>query len=137
MIGEQQPLLPIDVRIDLLQALPQQPLLEQLFLQPERDRQPERTEAARRERQIGLEQPLELDERLFVEHHVVEIGRFHAGLIEAIADRGRRKPRVVLDAGEALLLRGGDDAAVDDQRRGAVVIEGRNAEDARRHQNSV
>ena len=39
---------------------------------------------------------------------------------------------VVLLPGEALLLRGRDDPAVLDQRRGAVVIEGGNAEDAHR-----
>ena len=35
-------------------------------------------------------------------------------------------------AGEAFLLGGGDDAAVLDQRRGAVVVEGGNAENAHR-----
>ena len=42
------------------------------------------------------------------------------------------KDGVVLLAGEALLLRGRHDAAVLDQRRGAVVIEGGNAENAHR-----
>ena len=36
---------------------------------------------------------------------------------------------VVLLAGEALFLRGGDDLAVDDQRRGGVVIERRDSQD--------
>ncbi len=42
------------------------------------------------------------------------------------------KGGVVLAAGETLLLRRGNDAAVLDQRRGAVVIEGGNAENAHR-----
>ncbi len=50
--------------------------------------------------------------------------------VEAILKRVPRKAGVVLLAGEALFLRGGDDLAVHDQRRGAVVIERRNAEDA-------
>ncbi len=36
----------------------------------------------------------------------------------------------MLLAGEALLLRGGDNAAVRDQRRGAVVIERGDAKDS-------
>ena len=42
----------------------------------------------------------------------------------------RGKARVVLLAREALFLRGGDDLAVLDQGRGAVVVEGGDAQDA-------
>ena len=42
------------------------------------------------------------------------------------------KRGVVLAPGKTFLLRGGDDAAVLDQRRGAVVIERGNAENAHR-----
>src|SRR6202012_3484105 len=108
MIGEQQPLLPIDIGIDLVQTLPQQAFLKQLFLQPQRDSQPERAKTTRRGRQIRLQQPLELYKWLLVEHHVVEIGGLQPGLVEAIADRARGKPRVVLDAGKTLLLRRGN-----------------------------
>ena len=48
-------------------------------------------EAARREREIGLEQPLELEERLVVEHDVVELAQPAAGLGQTIGDRARRE----------------------------------------------
>ena len=99
-------------------------------LQPERDRHAERAEAARREGEVGLEQPLELQERLVVEDDVVDVAELDAGLGQAVVDRVRGKARIVLLAGEALLLRRGDDAPVLDQRGGAVVVEGRDAEDA-------
>ena len=51
---------------------------------------------------------------------------------QAIGDGVVRKGRIVLLPGETLLLRRGDDAAVLDQRRGAVVIEGGNPENAHR-----
>jgi hypothetical protein len=41
-----------------------------------------------------------------------------------------REAVVVLDAREALLLRGGDHAPVHDEARRRVVVEGRDAEDA-------
>jgi hypothetical protein len=61
---------------------------------------------------------------------VGDVAEAAAGLRQAVADRVDRKPGVVLLAREALLLRCGDDAAVLDQRRGAVVIEGGNPQDA-------
>ncbi len=82
-------------------------------------------------REIGFEQALELQERLVVEDDVVDVVELDAGLRRgntAIALCG--KAGIVLLAREALLLRGRDDLAVLDQRRGAVVIEGRNPEDA-------
>ena len=38
---------------------------------------------------------------------------------------------VVLDAGEALFLRGGDDFSVNHQSRGAVMVKGRDAKNGR------
>ena len=132
MVLAEQQLGAVELRRKLLQFVREQALLEQLFLQPQRDRHLERAEAARRQRDIGLQQPLEFEERLVVEHDVVE--RVHRGarLRKTRRDGVVREGRVVLLAGEALLLRGGDDAAVLDQRRGAVVIEGGNPEDAHR-----
>ena len=57
--------------------------------------------------------------------------------VEAIGDRVLGKAGVLLLAREALLLRGGHDAAVDQKRSGAVVIECGDAEDAHPAQNSV
>ena len=94
-------------------------------------RHPERAEAPRRERQVGLEQPLELQERLVVEDDVVELGRASrrprpgssrshcAGKPASCFLRVKRS-----SCAAATML------AVDDQRGGAVVIEGRDAEDA-------
>jgi hypothetical protein len=77
MLGEQQPV-GRNILVELLQILAQQALLEQLFLEPERDRHLERAEAPRRERNIGLEQPLEFQERLVVEGDVVDLGELCA-----------------------------------------------------------
>jgi hypothetical protein len=51
------------------------------------------------------------------------------GLIEAVAQCVYREAGVVLLAREALFLCRGDDTAVGNQRRRAVVVESREAED--------
>ena len=84
MVGKEQAGIPVDVGVELGQVLPQQPFLEQLLLEPERNRHAERAKAARRERKVGLEQPLELDERLLVEHDVVEVAGAQARFREAV-----------------------------------------------------
>ncbi len=61
---------------------------------------------------------------------MVDLLRLQPALLQAVAKRVRREALIVLLAGEALLLRGGDDASVLDQRGRAVVVEGRNADDA-------
>ena len=66
-------------------------------------------EAAGREREIGLEQPLELEERLVVERDMVDLAERDAALRQAIGERVMRETRIVLLAREALLLGGGDD----------------------------
>jgi len=48
---------------------------------------------------------------------------------EAEFDGTGREGGIVADAGEAFLLRGGGDAAVDEERGGAIVVEGGDAED--------
>ena len=48
-------------------------------------------EPLRRAREIGLEEPLEFDERLVVEADVVELAQRDAGLAEAIRDRLMRE----------------------------------------------
>ena len=77
--------------------LAQQAFLEQLLPQPERDRHPERAKAARRERDIGLQQPLEFEERLVVEHDVVEAVGGDAGFLA-----GNRRSRGAGSAGSCL-----------------------------------
>ena len=91
-------------------------------------------EAARREGEVGLEEPLELEERLVVEGDGVERRRRSSPASgRQYATACAREAGVVLLAREALLLRGGDDLAVDDEAGGRVVVEGRDAEDAVRH----
>ena len=104
---------------------------EEFLADPEGQGLAERPEAGGRIRQIGLEESLELQQGLVVKPHPVEVGRRDPGLGQAVFDGLRREPRVVLLAGEAFFLRGGHDPAVDHQRRGRVVIEGRDAEDGR------
>src|SRR4029450_5309473 len=87
-------------------------------------------EAARCVGEIGLEQALELQERLVVEGDVVDVLKLDVGLVEAVLHGVLREARIVLLAREALLLRGADEMAVLDQRGGAVMIESRYAEHA-------
>jgi hypothetical protein len=126
MLGEQQTLRPVDVAVQILgDLLREEILLEQLLLEPDRQRLAERGESARRECQVGLEQALELEERLVVEGDVVEIGGLDACLLAAIAHGIRRKIRIVLAPREAFFLGRRDDLAVDDESSRGVVIEGR------------
>ena len=110
------------------QLTPQLAIEEQLLLDPHRHRLAERRKAARRERQVGLDQPIELEERLVVEGDVVDRIERQPGLCQAIVDGMRGKPRVMLLAAESFLLGGSDDVAIDDERGGRVVVEGREAE---------
>src|SRR5437016_14103190 len=108
MFGEKQPRT-IELLIEFPKLLSQQALLEQLFLQPQRNRHLEGAETCRRQRDIGLEQPLEFQERLVVESDMVDVGKPRACGLQTIADRMHRKRRVVFLAREAFFLRGGDD----------------------------
>src|SRR5262249_54392962 len=104
MFGEQQLLFDASIRTELLQFTCEKALLEQLLLDPERQRHGEAAVAARREREVGLEQPLELDERLVVEGDEIEIVEREASRREAELDCVARKPRIVLAPREALFL---------------------------------
>jgi len=116
--------------IKLRELLHQQVLEEQLLPQPDRHRHGEAPEAARRKGEIRLQQALELEERLVVECDRVDAVQGRLPLAQAVRHGVPREPRVVLLAGEPLLLRRGDDVPVRQQCRRAVVVEGRYAEDA-------
>src|SRR5688572_6030912 len=88
--------------------------LEQLFANPERHRHREAAIPARRESEIGLDEALEFQERLFVEDDCVDSSRLCPGVLEAEANRVRGKTGVMLATREALLLGGGGDPAIDD-----------------------
>jgi hypothetical protein len=100
----------------------QQILQQQLLLQPDRHRRQERAQSPRRIGQIGLQQSLELDQRLVVEDHMIQVRQRDAASVQTVADRIGRKARVVLLAREAFLLRGSQDLAVAHQAGGTVVV---------------
>lgn len=62
-------------------------LLEQLFLDPDGQCHAERLVPPRGVSQIGLKQPFELQERLFVEHDMVDFVQCYATFFQAIAYR--------------------------------------------------
>ncbi len=118
-----------ELRVDLAQLAEEVRLEEQFLAQPHRHGQPERPEASWREREIRLEQPLELHERLLVEHDAIDVAQRDGCLGEARLDAPAREARVVPDAAEALLLRGGEHFGAADKSRGAVVVVRRDPED--------
>ena len=115
------------------QLLLQEALQEHLLLEPDRHGRHEGPDAARGERQVGLQQALELDQGLVVEGDVAEIAESDPALAQAVAHRVDRESRIVLLPGEALFLGGGDDLAVAHEACCAVMVEGGDAEDIRRH----
>jgi hypothetical protein len=123
MLGEQQP--PRGVgESEAPELAGQEILLKQLLPNPQRQRHGEAAVTARRKREIRLQQPLELQERLLVEDHVIDVGCPEARVLQAEPDSLRREARIVAPPGESLLLRGGHDATVDDERGGTVVVVG-------------
>jgi hypothetical protein len=102
---------------------------EELLAEPDRQRLAEGLEARRREGQVGLEETLELRERLLIEAYEVELLGRDAGDLEAVADRVGREALVVLLTREAFFLGRRHHTAVGDERGRAVVIEGGDAED--------
>src|SRR5215510_4083172 len=87
----------------------------------------------RREAEIGLEEPFELDEGLVVEGDEAEIPQSHAGLAEAVLYRVDREPRVVPHTGEALLPGRDHHFPVGQEARRALVVIGGNTEDVAAH----
>src|SRR5208283_713094 len=128
MLGEKQTAVPVNPPIGpRLQFVAQQALLEEFLLQPQRDGHLERAQTARREGDIGLEQTLELQERLVIEDDVVHLIETHAFLGQTIVDGMGGKAGVVLFTAESLLLRGGDNLAVADPGSRAVMVKSGNA----------
>ena len=109
------------------QRVADQRFLKQLVLDPHRHRRRETLEAPRRKGEIGLENALEFRKRLVIENKEVDVLGREAPLGETEPDRVYGKARVGLEAGEAFLLRRGDDVAVHDQAGRGIVIVGRDA----------
>jgi len=83
----------------------------QLLPQPERNRQTERRQPARRKGKVCFEQPLKLEQRLVVEDDVIEVPGRSPPARQQYTTAWTGKRGIVLLAAEALLLRGGNDAA--------------------------
>src|SRR5262249_31937306 len=75
------------------------------------------------------ENPRELQHAAFVEHDRVEIFGLDPAVLQAPLDRAKRKARVVLAPRQPLFLYRRDRHAVDDKRRGGVVVVRRDAKD--------
>src|SRR5205807_42428 len=109
----------------LAKDLPQ----EQFLFQPNRHGSDKADETARRESQVGLQEALEFDERLFVEGDEVELLGAQAGFLEAIRNCGVGKSGVVFPPAETLLLDGGHNLSIHHQSSCAIVIERGNSQD--------
>src|SRR6266849_6201757 len=88
----------------------------------------EGSKAARRDLEVGLQDALELEQRFVVEADVFEVRGGDPGCPQAVRRRVGRKVSVALAPREPLLLGRGDDLAVPQQRRGAVVVKRRNTQ---------
>ncbi len=132
MLAEDQALVPVEVGPVLLQLVLQQVLQEQLLPQPHRDRHLERFVPARREREVGLQQALELEQWLVVKRDQVDLVEADARLRQAVLEGVAREARIVLLARKALLLRRGHDLAVGHHRGRGVVVESRDSYDPHR-----
>ena len=127
MFGEKQAARPVIVGVEAFELARQQVLLKELFAQPQRHGHAKGGESTRCEGEIGLQQAFEFEKRFVVEDDEIHPVEADAGLFQAIADGVNGKAGIMLLAGEALFLGGGDDAPVPDQDCGAVVIEGGDA----------
>src|SRR5207302_10671923 len=101
----------------------------QRVLHRAREAAPGAREAAQGHRQDAVE----LEHRLFVEDHRVELSRLEAGALQAPLDRREREGGVVLAPREPLLLDGADRNSVDHQRGRRVVVVRRDAQDAHQY----
>src|SRR5208282_1569101 len=104
MLGKEKPALPVVARREPRELLPQELLLEQLLAQPKRDRHAEGAEALGRKGKVGLQETLELEEGLVVEHDMVDRIERDARSPQAIGKCRAGKAGIVLLAREALLL---------------------------------
>ena len=132
MLGEQELVAPVEIGQRTPELPAQKALLKELLANPQRDRLVERAKAARREGDVSLDQALELEKGLVVEGHEVDRFKAAAALFQTVVDGLAGEVRIVLAAREPLLLRRRHDAAVLDQRRRGIVVEGRDAEDTHR-----
>jgi hypothetical protein len=75
------------------------------------------------------QQPVELSKRPLIKDHVVQVFGVDLRFTQAKLDGVFRKTKVVLDAGKALLLGGGNKLAVAQDRSGSIVVITGNSKD--------
>src|SRR5207245_805361 len=102
---------------------------EELFRHPQGPRQAERAETLRGDAEVGLQDPLELEERLVVEPDVRQVRRPDPRCLEAVLHGVLWERRLAFPPSEALFLGSGDNLPVAQQAGGAVMVEGGDAED--------
>ncbi len=107
----------------------------QLLVQPDGHGLAEGAEGAGEGGHVGGEHPLELEQRLVVKAHRVQLLGLDPRFPEHVADRARGEVRVVLLPAQALLLAGGHHLAVPQEGGGGVVVEAGDSEDVGGHQN--
>src|SRR5688500_1992706 len=78
--------------------------------------------------EMGLQDPLELQERLVVEDDLVEVLEIASARVKAVSNRAGWEARIMLQAGESFLLHCGNQGPIMHKCRSAVMIEGRDAE---------
>ncbi len=105
----------------------------ELLFHPHRECLQELLLAPREVLEVGQEDTLKFEHRFVVETHVIDVGHRDAGARQAVGDRTYRKRRVLLDPAESFLLRRRDELPIPQKGRGAVVIEGGDAEDPGGH----
>src|SRR5260370_1618886 len=123
VFGKKKPALPVKSGRELLQCGEDNILLEQLLLDPDRNRHWERAIALRCKCEVGIEEPLKLEEWLLVEHNIVHVVELDSAFCKAVANRMYGKAGVLLLASEAFLLRCRSYASLEERRRGAIVLE--------------
>src|SRR5262249_19328487 len=92
------------------------------FPDPKRYRHQKASQTDWRIREISVQNPVEFQERLFVERHIVELIDVDAAFAEAISHGLLRKTRVVLFSCESFLLGCRDDFSFAHQACRTVVI---------------
>ncbi len=96
---------------------------------PERDGHQERAPARRCIGQVTVQNPVKLQERLLIEGNKVQLASLDAAFAQTILHGVFGENRIMFFAGEAFLLRCGNDLAVAHQAGRAVVVKSGEAQD--------
>ena len=106
------------------QFVPQNAFQQEFFFEPHRHGREKRFNPSRRESNVGFQEALELDQRLVIEHEILEVPKRNPAFLQAVADRVGWEPGIELFPREALLLSGRHDLTIANQACSAVVIVG-------------